>query len=41
MIVDAADADKAATILREQGETVYSIGVIQALPEGEEPTIVV
>jgi phosphoribosylformylglycinamidine cyclo-ligase len=41
VIVDAADADKAATILREQGETVYSIGVIQALPEGEEPTIVV
>jgi len=41
IIVSANDAEKTAEILRHHGETVYQIGQIRALPEGEHQTIVV
>ena len=41
VIVSANDADKAREILSAQGETVYTLGEIRALPADEAPTIVV
>ena len=41
VIVSANDADKAREILSAQGETVFTLGEIRALPAGEAPTIVV
>lgn len=41
VVVAAEDAEKTAQILHQHGETVYQIGHIQTLPEGEHPTIVV
>ncbi len=41
VIASANDADKAREILSAQGETVFTLGEIRALPAGEAPTIVV
>ena len=41
VIVSANDADKAREILSAQGESVFTLGEIRALPAGEAPTIVV
>ena len=41
VIVSTNDADKAREILSAQGETVFTLGEIRALPAGEAPTIVV
>ena len=40
VIVAAADADKAAEFLRQQGETVYSIGKIEVRAAGQHQTVV-
>ena len=41
VIVSANDADKAREILSAQGETVFTLGDIRALPVGEAPTVVI
>ena len=41
VIVSANDADKAREILSAQGETVFTLGEIRALPVGEAPTVVI
>ena len=41
VIVSANDADKAREILSAQGETVFTLGEIRALPAGEAPTVVI
>ena len=41
VIVSANDADKACEILSAQGETVFTLGEIRALPAGEAPTVVI
>ena len=41
VIVAAQDADKAREILSAQGESVFTLGEIRALPAGEAPTVVV
>ncbi len=41
VIVAAQDADKAREILSAQGESVFTLGEIRALPTGEAPTVVV
>ncbi len=41
VIVSVNDADKAREILSAQGESVFTLGEIRALPAGEAPTIVV
>ena len=41
VIVSANDADKARKILSAQGETVFTLGEIRALPAGEAPTVVI
>ena len=41
VIVSANDADKARVILSAQGETVFTLGEIRALPAGEAPTVVI
>jgi phosphoribosylformylglycinamidine cyclo-ligase len=40
VVVSAQDAETAARFLRESGETVYRIGVVEPRAEGEEATIV-
>ena len=40
VIVAAGDAEKAKAALEKAGETVYTIGCIEALPEGEAPCVV-
>ena len=40
VIVAAEDAEKAQKALEAAGETVYRIGVIEALPAGEAPCVV-
>ena len=40
VIVAAEDAEKAKAALEKAGETVYTIGRIEALPEGEAPCVV-
>jgi phosphoribosylformylglycinamidine cyclo-ligase len=40
VIVSAAEADKAAEFLRKQGETVYTLGKIEARAAGQHQTIV-
>ena len=40
VVVAAADADAAATLLRSAGETVYRIGRIEPRRAGESPTVV-
>jgi phosphoribosylformylglycinamidine cyclo-ligase len=39
-VVAPADADRAATLLRSSGETVYRIGTIEPRPEGGAATVV-
>ena len=41
VIVSANDAGKAREILSAQGETVFTLGEIRALPVGEAPTVVI
>ena len=41
VIVSANDASKAREILSAQGETVFTLGEIRALPVGEAPTVVI
>ena len=41
VIVSANDAGKAREILSAQGETVFTLGEIRALPAGEAPTVVI
>ena len=41
VIVSANDASKAREILSAQGETVFTLGEIRALPAGEAPTVVI
>jgi phosphoribosylformylglycinamidine cyclo-ligase len=40
VVVASADADRAATLLRSAGETVYRIGAIAARPAGAAATVV-
>lgn len=40
VVVAAEDADRARTLLIEQGETVATLGTVRACPEGQAPTIV-
>ena len=40
VIVAAEQAEKAADFLRKQGETVYTLGKIEARSEGQHQTIV-
>lgn len=41
VIVSANDANQAREILSAQGETVFTLGEIRALPAGEAPTVVI
>lgn len=41
VIVSANDANQARKILSAQGETVFTLGEIRALPAGEAPTVVI
>jgi phosphoribosylformylglycinamidine cyclo-ligase len=40
VIVDAADATRAAELLTAAGETVYALGRIEARQAGQEQTII-
>ena len=40
VIVAAEQAEQAADFLRKQGETVYTLGKIEARSEGQHQTIV-
>ena len=41
VVVGAADAPRAAALLRASGETVYEIGAIEAAPGREAEAIIV